>query len=114
MGTLMMEVLDEGVELGLLLQDVLGGRSGGFLLERQVHAFMAPVLLGVAGTNAFDADAQAQPPDGKFGEIEQSIRRSKGNAIVGTDGLRQTPFFEKTLKAQKSRLFAIGFQGLAQ
>lgn len=45
MGTLKIEVLDEGVELGLLLQDVLAGRSGSFLLQGQVHAFMASVLL---------------------------------------------------------------------
>ena len=57
MGPLKIEVLDEGVELGLLLQDVLAGRSGGFLLQGQVHAFMASILLGMSGTNAFDRDA---------------------------------------------------------
>jgi hypothetical protein len=29
-----------------------------------MHAFMTAILLGMAGLNAFDANAQAQPPDG--------------------------------------------------
>ena len=68
----------------------------------------------MTGTNAFDADAEPQPPDRELGEIEQTVGRSEGNTVVGTDGQRQTPFFEKTLKGNKGGVFAIGLQGLAQ
>ena len=35
----------KSIEPGLLLQEVLGGGLGGFLLQRQMHALMAAVLL---------------------------------------------------------------------
>jgi hypothetical protein len=50
--------------------------AGGLLLQGEMHAFMAAVLLGMAGLNAFDGDAQAQPPNGKLGEVEQAVRGS--------------------------------------
>jgi hypothetical protein len=39
------EFLQEIVETGLLLQTVHAGRPGGFLLQRQMHALAAAVLL---------------------------------------------------------------------
>ena len=57
MGTLVVEVLNEDIELGLLLKEIGAGWSSGFLLESQVHAFMPAVLLRMTGANAFDADA---------------------------------------------------------
>ena len=42
---LAIEPLDEVVEPRLLLQDVGGGRSGRFFLQRQMHPFMPAVLL---------------------------------------------------------------------
>jgi hypothetical protein len=107
-------LLQEDIELGLLLQKVGAGGAGGFLLEGEVHAFVAAVLLGMTGLDAFDADAQAQPPHRELGEIEQPVGRSERDAVVGADGARQTPFFEKVLEGGKSGLFPIGFHGLAQ
>ena len=49
--------MDESVEAGLLLQDVAACRAGGLLLEGQVHALVAPVLLGAARLDALDVDA---------------------------------------------------------
>jgi hypothetical protein len=46
---------DKGVEALLLLQEVEGGGLGGFLLQRQVHALVAAVLLRVAGLDALQA-----------------------------------------------------------
>ena len=57
MWALLVVAVDEVVELGLLLQEVLRGGLGGFLLQGQVHALVAAVLLGVTGLDALDADA---------------------------------------------------------
>ena len=67
MGPLVIEFLDEVIELGLLLEHVGAGGPGGFLLEGEVHAFMATVLLRMTRFDALDADAQPQPPDGELG-----------------------------------------------
>src|SRR5947199_3280121 len=53
------ELLDEGIEAGLLLQAVCAWRAGGLLLEGEMHAFMAAVLLRMARFDALDLDAQA-------------------------------------------------------
>ena len=45
--TLAVVAVDEVVELGLLLQEVVRRRSGGFHLQGQVHALVAAVLLRV-------------------------------------------------------------------
>ena len=63
MRAVVVEVLDEVVELALLLQEVLGGRLGRFVLERQMHALVPAVLLRGAGLDALDPDPEAQPPD---------------------------------------------------
>lgn len=40
--------LDELIEATLLLQEIKGSRLGGLLLQRQVHPFVAAVLLRMA------------------------------------------------------------------
>jgi len=47
----------EDVELCLLLEDIGASRTGGLLLQSQMHAFVSAVLLRMAGANAFDRDA---------------------------------------------------------
>ena len=52
------ELADEGIEALLLLQAVGARRPGCFLLESEVHALVASVLLRMAGLDAF---AMAMP-----------------------------------------------------
>jgi hypothetical protein len=55
MGSFEIEFLQEGVERGLLLQEVDAGRAASFL--GQMHAFMTAVLLGMAGTDPLNRDS---------------------------------------------------------
>ena len=73
-GPLVVELLDEVVELGLLLEHVGASGPSGLLFERQMHAFMAAVLLRMTRFDVLDADAPPQPPDGELSEIEQAVR----------------------------------------
>ena len=57
MGTLGVELVQEGIEFGLLLQAVDRWRTGGLFLQGQMHALMAAVLLRMAGPDAFDGNA---------------------------------------------------------
>jgi hypothetical protein len=78
MGPLLIEDADELIEAGLLLQEVPGRRLGGFLLQRQMHALMPTVLLGMARLDALDVDPQAQPPNRKPGQSEEGVGAGKG------------------------------------
>ena len=44
-----------------------------------MHAFVAAILLRVAGLDAFDANTEAQPPDGEFAQMKQGVRGSEGH-----------------------------------
>ena len=57
-----------------------------------------PLLLGMAGLDALDLDAEAQPPDGEFAEAIEGVGRDKGHAVVGANGLGEAKFFERALK----------------
>ena len=56
MRPLVVVFVDEAIEPGLLLQEVLPGRFGGFLLQGQMHAFMPAVLLRLSGLDALERD----------------------------------------------------------
>ena len=57
MRSFVIEFVQEGVELGLLLQDVGTRWAGGFFLQSEMHACMPAVLLGMAGTDPLDGDS---------------------------------------------------------
>ena len=101
------ELVHEGVEAGLLLQAVHAWRAGGFLLQGEVHALVAAVLLRMAGLDALDGDAEPQPPDRELGEVEQGIGTGEGDAVVGADGSgrpRSRNSRSKAVKAGSSRV----------
>src|SRR5579871_4433783 len=84
------------------------------LLEREMHALVAAVLLGMAGLDAFDGDAEPQPPDGELGEIEQAVRTGERDAIVGTDRRGQAALLEELLEGGDGGVFPRRFRRLTQ
>ena len=113
MGPLGVELCDEGVEALLLLDGVAGRRASGVLLQGEVHALVAPVLLGMTRLDAFDRDAEAEPPYGELGEIEEAVWGSEGQAIVGSDCGWQSAFGEDALEGCNDGQLAGGFEGFA-
>jgi hypothetical protein len=108
---------NEVVELGLLLKKVAAGRLGSLELQGQMHAFVASVLLRVTGLDAFDLDAEPEPPDRQLAEAEERIGACEGNAVVGANGLGQTESLKtasNTGKASDSapmRIFSVRYPG---
>jgi hypothetical protein len=62
MRSLPVVVVGKVIKAGLLLQEVLGSGPGGLVLQGQMHALMATVLLGMTRLDALDLDAESQPP----------------------------------------------------
>src|SRR2546430_8959830 len=60
------ELLAEAIKHALLSPPSAGGRACGFRLQPARHAFMAAVLLGCSGLDAFGEDTQADPPGGEL------------------------------------------------
>ena len=96
--TLLVEDLDKFVKAGLLLKEIRDHRLGGFFSLSEVHAFVATVLLGMAGLDALEADAEEQPPEGQVAQVEQSVRGSEGHAVVAADIGGQAALLKKPLK----------------
>src|SRR6202012_244264 len=74
----------------------------------------ASVLLGMAGPNAFDRDAEAQPPDGEAGEVKKAVGRSEGNAVIRANRQGQAAFPEQAFESGKRQVFPRGFERFAQ
>jgi hypothetical protein len=81
MRSFVIEFLKESVELSLLLQDVGARRASGFFLPGEMHAFMAAVLLRMAGPDALNRDTEPEPPNREFGELKQAMRRGEPNPM---------------------------------
>jgi hypothetical protein len=58
MRSLVVELLEEGIEACWLLPKVLSGGLGGFFLERETHALVTPVLLWPARLDPFEGDPE--------------------------------------------------------
>jgi hypothetical protein len=113
MRPLVVVALDEAIELGLLLKKVLRSRPGRFLLQREVHAFVATVLLRVAGLDALKADPQAQPPHRELARAEEGAGTGEGHTVVGADHQRQAKVLKSPLKYCKCVAFPGRTQGIA-
>ena len=100
MGSFGVEDLDEVIEPRLLLKKVGAGWFGGFFFQSEMHALVTTVLLGMARLDAFDADAQAEPPDRELAQGEQGMSGSEGNAVIAADVGGQATLFKKPLKTQ--------------
>lgn len=106
MGPLLIELAQEVVEAGLLLKGIHPRRPGCVLLQGPMHTLMPAILLRVTRLDAFDSDAEPEPPHRELGEIEQGIRRGEGQAVVGADGERQASLPEEMLERLESGVFA--------
>jgi len=73
--------VEELIEAFLLLEQVLRGRLGGFLLQGQVHPLVAAVSLRMPGLDALDRDAQAQPPYGE-GQNRYKLTTAKDQLVT--------------------------------
>src|SRR5580700_7285854 len=114
MGSFGVELADEGIEAGLLLQAVATRGPRGLLLQGQMHSLMAAVLLGVAWLDALDGDTEPEPPDGKLGEVEQAVGTGEGNAVIRPDGLGETPLPEELLEGRDGEIFTRGLVCVAE
>src|SRR5713101_6299846 len=78
-----------------------------------MHAFMAAVLLRMAGLDPFNANTQPEPPDRELTQVEQSVGGSEGNAVIAADVGGQAALLKKPLKHGKSVVFSGGGKSLA-
>jgi len=85
--------VDKCIEARLLLEHIRTGGFGGGFFEGEMHPLM-PILLGMPGLDAFEANAESQPPHGEFAEPIERSRPGEGNAVVGADGERKSKFLE--------------------
>jgi len=51
-------------------------------LSVRCYALVPPVLLRPAGFDAVDVDAEAEPPDGELGEIEEGVWAGEWYSVV--------------------------------
>jgi hypothetical protein len=76
-----------------------------FFLQRQMHALVATVLR-ISPLDPLGGDAEPEAPDRQFGRVEQGIRAGGGDAVVGSDGLRQSTLLEELPERGDRKVFA--------
>ena len=101
----LVENFDEVIEPSLLLKEVLHRGLRGLFLQREMHAFVTPVLLRVARFDPLDADSQPEPPHRELAQVKESVGRSKRNTVIAAAVRRQAAFFKKPFKYGKSKVF---------
>jgi hypothetical protein len=79
-----------------------------------MHALVAAVLLQLTWLDALDLDAEPQPPDGEFGEVEESIWASARHTIVGADSRRQVTLLKQAMEGGDGGFLASGVESFAE
>ena len=103
MGAVVVEVLAEAVEAGLLLARARGRGLGSLGLQGPMHALVPPVLLGLARLDPLQRDAGLDPAER---QARQPARAGSGERrpVVRTDGQRQAVALEELLDQRTDRV----------
>lgn len=113
MGSFRIEFADKFIEPGLLLEGVSLWRPGGFFLEGQMHALMTAVLLGVAGFDTLNVNAEPEPPDRQRRKIVKPVGTGEGQTIIRTDRIGQPTLFKQSLEGREGGDLLRRFKGFA-
>src|SRR5258708_28282098 len=70
--------------------------------------------LRTAKRDSVKDNDEPQTANSESAQVEETIGRGEGHAIVGTNGLRQAAFLKQALKGSKSALFLDRLHGLAE
>lgn len=89
MRTLVVEEPPMRIEAPLLRAWGARGRGAGVLLQRQMKALMAAILLRRPGRDAVEGNAQLQPPHRELGQAARA-RRGKGRPVIAAQRPRQS------------------------
>ncbi len=71
-------------------------------------------MLGMAGLDALDRNAEPEPPDAVLEEIEQAVGAGEGQAVAGAGGARQAVRRNQPLESGDGEVFTCRFLGFAQ
>ncbi len=74
-GTLRIKLTAEPIKAYLLLSRCRGRRRRGLFLQRQMKSLMAPILLGMAGRNPIQLNAELQPPHRQLRQLPWAVLR---------------------------------------
>src|ERR1700756_5781783 len=77
--TFVVEDVDKFVKAGLLLKEIRGRRLGGLFFQREMPAFVTPVLLRMGGFDPFDTNAQGQHPPPHFLKLNKAWCEGDGS-----------------------------------
>jgi len=78
---------------------------GGFFFQREMHAFVTAILLGMAWLDPFDADAEPEPPNRQLAQVEESVSGSERNTVIAADVGGQAALLKKPFKHGESVVF---------
>src|SRR5208282_865077 len=97
MWTNLVVFLAKDVQGPLLLSSIPRGRLCGLLLQRAMHALVAPVLLRMSRSNALRGDPQLDPPHRQPRQPRHG-RGRKGRPVIGADRFRHSVLAKSGLK----------------
>ncbi len=102
---LMIKLCAEVIEAALLGREAGRRRLGGFGLERLVHPFMPPVLLGFAGYDSHRRNTKLDPPHRQSAQAAGG-ERGERRTIIGEQYLRQAALAKEPLQFTAAAVIA--------